>query len=321
MGQLVAGKWTNADRAAPTLGGAFARPQAVFNGRIERGGRFPPQARRYHLYVSLACPWAHRTLIFRRLKRLKSKIGLSVTHWLMADEGWTFAQGDRVIPDPFGAHALHEIYTRADANYTGRVSVPVLWDTVENTIVSNKSADIIRMFNSEFDAVGAQGEDYYPESKRAEIDALNERIYATVNNGVYKAGFAKTQEAHDTASAALFETLDWLEARLSRQPYLTGGSITEADWRLFTTLIRFDAVYHGHFKCNVRSLVDYPALLRLTRSCTRFPVSQRRSFGHIKRHYYLSHPWLDPTGIVPAGPRQDFSQPQIAQNSKSESRT
>ncbi len=314
MGQLVNGRWTSAEEAVPTQGGAFARPQAVFNGRVEPGGRFPPQAGRYHLYVSLACPWAHRTLIFRRLKGLESKVSLSITHWLMADEGWNFAEGEGVIPDPLGAHALHEIYTRADANYTGRVSVPVLWDMVENTIVSNESADIIRMFNSAFDQLGAKGDDYYPRPKRAEIDALNERIYATVNNGVYKAGFAKTQEAHDTAIAALFKTLDWLEARLSLQPFLTGGYITEADWRLFTTLIRFDAVYHGHFKCNVRRLADYPALLRLTRSLYQVPgVAETVNFAHIKRHYYLSHPWLDPTRIVPVGPAQDFSSRGILQ--------
>ncbi len=291
MGQLINGRWSNAEAAVPTQGGAFARPQAVFHGRIEPGGRFPPQAGRYHLYASLACPWAHRTLIFRRLKGLESIIGLSITHWLMADEGWNFAQGEGVIPDPSGAHALHEIYTRADSNYTGRVSVPVLWDTVENTIVSNESADIIRMLNSGFDKVGATGDDYYPRQKRTEIDALNERIYTTVNNGVYKAGFAKTQEAHDTAIADLFETLDWLEARLSRQPYLTGDHITEADWRLFTTLIRFDAVYHGHFKCNVRRLMDYPTLLRLTCSLYQVPgVAETVNFEHIKRHYYFSQP-------------------------------
>ena len=313
MGQLVNGTWTNAEGVVPTQGGAFARPQAAFHGRIEPGGRFAPQAGRYHLYASLACPWAHRTLIFRHLKGLRSAIGLSITHWLMADEGWTFKPGDGVVPDPFGAQALHEIYTRADRNYTGRVSVPVLWDTVEQTIVSNESADIIRMFNSAFDGVGASEGDYYPEGDRPEIDALNERIYATVNNGVYKAGFATTQRAHDTAIAALFETLDWLEARLSQRPYLIGDHITEADWRLFTTLIRFDAVYHGHFKCNVRRLVDYPALLRLARSLYEVPgVAETVDFEHIKRHYYLSHPWLDPTGIVPVGPAQDFERAKLS---------
>ncbi len=309
MGQLIDGRWTNAEGAVPVTNGAFARPQAAFRNQIEAGGRFPPQAGRYHLYASLACPWAHRTLIFRRLKKLETHIGLSITHWLMADQGWTFEPAEGVIPDPFGAQTLHEIYTRADPGYTGRVSVPVLWDTVENTIVSNESADIIRMFNSAFNDIGAANGDYYPEEKRGEIDALNERIYATVNNGVYRAGFAKTQHAHDTAVAALFETLDWLEARLSAQTYLTGESMTEADWRLFTTLIRFDAVYHGHFKCNIRRLVDYPALMRFTRTLYVVPgVAETVNFEHIKRHYYLSHPWLDPTGIVPTGPAQDFTQ-------------
>ena len=307
MGQLVGGVWTKSEAAVPTVGGSFTRPKSVFEGHVEPGGRFPAQSGRYHLYASLACPWAHRTLIFRKLKGLEPHVGLSVTHWLMADEGWTFSPGQGVIPDPFGAHALHEVYTRADPNYTGRVSVPVLWDTVEQTIVSNESADVIRMFNSAFDRAGASEGDYYPEENRPEIDALNERIYAAVNNGVYKVGFATTQDAHDTATAALFETLDWLEVRLSRQPYLVGTQITEADWRLFTTLIRFDAVYHGHFKCNVRRLVDYPALMRFTRSLFGVPgIAETVDFDHIKRHYYLSHPWLDPTGIVPVGPAQDM---------------
>ena len=306
MGQLVDGVWTDAEGAVPTQGGAFARPQSAFQGKIDPGGRFPPQAGRYHLYVSLACPWAHRTLIFRRLKGLGSHIGLSITHWLMGEDGWTFAPGPGVIADPFGAHALHEIYTRAAPNYSGRVSVPVLWDKVGQTIVSNESADIIRMFNSAFDGVGALDGDYYPAEHRSEIDALNEHIYATVNNGVYKAGFATTQAAHDAAIVALFDTLDWLEARLSRQEYLVGDRVTEADWRLFTTLIRFDAVYHGHFKCNVRRLADYPALMRFTRRLYDVPgVAETVDFGHIKRHYYLSHRWLDPTGIVPVGPAEE----------------
>ena len=307
MGQLIDGRWTNAEGAVSVKDGAFARPQAAFRNSIEAGGRFPPQAGRYHLYASLACPWAHRTLIFRRLKKLESHIGLSITHWLMGDQGWTFTRADGVIPDPFGAQALHQIYTRADPSYSGRVSVPVLWDTVENTIVSNESADIIRMFNSAFDDCGATCGDCYPEEKRAEINALNDRIYTTVNNGVYRAGFAKTQDAHAAAIADLFDTLDWLDACLSSRPYLTGDSITEADWRLFTTLIRFDAVYHGHFKCNVRRLADYPALLRFTCSLYRVPgIAETVDFEHIKKHYYLSHPWLDPTGIVPIGPIPHF---------------
>ena len=293
----------------PTVGRSFARPKSVFEGRVEPGGRFPPQIETLppERLKARRVSWAHRTLIFRKLKGLEPHVGLSITHWLMADEGWTFSPGQGVIPDPFGAHVLHEVYTRADPNYTGRVSVPVLWDTVEQTIVSNESADIIRMFNSAFDRAGASDGDYYPEENRSEIDALNARIYATVNNGVYKVGFATTQDAHDTDVAALFETLDWLEVRLSRQPYLLGTRITEADWRLFTTLIRFDAVYHGHFKCNVRRLVDYPGLMGFTRSLFSVRgIAETVSFDHIKRHYYLSHPWLDPTGIVPVGPAQEM---------------
>ncbi len=310
MGKMIDGVWRREQDAAPTTNGGFVRPATAFRDRIEPGGRFPPEAGRYHLYVSLACPWAHRTLIFRRLKGLEGHIGLSVTHWLMGEDGWTFDIAEGVIPDPLGARALHEIYARADRHYTGRVSVPVLWDLREGTIVNNESAEIIRMFNSAFDGAGAAPGDYYPEDLRPEINALNERIYATVNNGVYKAGFARTQPAYDAAVAALFETLDWLEDRLSRQQFLCGERITEADWRLFTTLIRFDAVYHGHFKCNLRRLLDYTALWNYTRSLFQIPgVAETVNLDHIKRHYYLSHPWLDPTGIVPAGPGPDFLQP------------
>ena len=271
----------------------------------------PPEPGRFHLYVSLACPWAHRTLIFRKLKGLEDHISLSVTHWLMGDQGWTFEPGAGVIPDPFGARALHEVYARADAHYTGRVSVPVLWDKAEGTIVNNESADIIRMLGSAFDKAGAIPGDYYPEPLRPEIDALNERIYDTVNNGVYRTGFASTQAAYEAAVEPLFATLDWLEDRLSSQPYLCGKTLTEADWRLFTTLIRFDSVYVGHFKCNIRRLVDYPALWRYTRSLFHIPgVADTVDFGHIKRHYYMSHPWINPTGIVPAGPLLDLSLPE-----------
>jgi putative glutathione S-transferase len=314
MGEMRDGVWHREQDAAPTSGGAFARPETVFRGDIEVGGRFAPEAGRYHLYAALACPWAHRTLIFRKLKGLETLIGLSVTHWLMGDDGWTFVPAEGVIPDPLGAHALHEIYRRADTHYTGRVSVPVLWDTRSGTIVSNESADIIRMFNSAFDRLGAVLGDYYPAALRAEINALNARIYETVNNGVYRAGFARTQAAYDDAVAALFETLDWLETRLADQPFLCGERVTEADWRLFTTLIRFDAVYHGHFKCNVCSLADYPALWDYARSLYQAPgIAETVNFDHIKRHYYLSHPWLDPTGIVPAGPALDLARPGTRQ--------
>ncbi len=307
---MIDGVWRHEQEAAPTSGGAFVRPATVFRDWIAAGGRFPPERGRYHLYVSLACPWAHRALIFRRIKGLDRHIGLSVTHWLMGEEGWTFEAADGVIPDPYGLHALYQLYARADPHYTGRVTVPVLWDTQQQTIVSNESADIIRMFGSAFNEIGALPGDYYPEPLRTEIDALNERIYATVNNGVYKAGFAKTQAAYETAIAELFDSLDWLEQRLARQPFLCGEAITEADWRLFTTLVRFDAVYHGHFKCNLRRLVDYPALWDFTRALYQVDgVAETVNFDHIKRHYYVSHPWLDPTGIVPVGPAQDFSRP------------
>jgi putative glutathione S-transferase len=306
MGEMIDGVWRRDRDPAPTAGGDFIRPATVFRDRIEPGGRFPPQAGRYHLYVSLACPWAHRTLIFRRLKGLHEQIGVSVTHWLMGEDGWTFEPGDGVIPDPFGATLLYQVYTRADPHYTGRVTVPVLWDTHENTIVNNESADIIRMLGTGFDGAGAAPGEFYPESLRAAIDALNERVYSTVNNGVYRAGFARTQAAYDAAVGALFKTLDWLEVRLSTHKYLCGDVLTEADWRLFTTLVRFDAVYHGHFKCNLRRLIDYPSLSAYTRALYQEPgVAETVNMDHIKRHYYLSHPWLDPTGIVPAGPAVD----------------
>ena len=311
MGIMVDGIWQAEEAAAPTAGGAFQRPETHFRHRIEPGGRFPPEAERYHLYVSLACPWAHRTLIFRRLKRLEGMIGLSVTHWLMGDQGWNFAPGEGVVPDPvLGAASLHEVYAKADPRFSGRVSVPVLWDRATCTIVNNESAEIIRIFNSGFDAVGAAPGDWYPAALRPEIDAVNDRVYATLNNGVYRAGFARTQAAYDAAVVPLFETLDWLEARLARQPFLCGEATTEADWRLFTTLIRFDAVYHGHFKCNLRRIVDYPALWDHTRSLYQHPgIAETVDFGHIKRHYYMSHPWVNPSRIVPRGPLLDLTQP------------
>ena len=267
-------------------------------------GGFKAEPGRYHLIVSLACPWAHRTLIFRRLKGLEDMISLSVVHWLLSERGWTFDEGPGVIPDPiFGASALREFYVKARPDYSGRVTVPVLWDKQTSTIVNNESSEIIRMFNSAFDGVGAAEGDYYPSDLRAEIDALNARVYATVNNGVYRAGFATTQDAYEEAFRALFETLDFLEARLAGQRFLFGGRLTEADWRLFTTLIRFDAVYFGHFKCNLREIRDYPALSRYLRELYRWPkVAETVDFFHIKHHYYASHLRINPTGIVPLGP-------------------
>lgn len=310
MGQLVDGVWTTEDRK--TGGdGAFQRAATSFRDRIEPGGRFPPEAGRYRLYVSLACPWAHRTLIFRALKGLADLIPVSVTHWHMGENGWGFAPGPGVVPDPiFHARHLHEVYTAAKPDFTGRVTVPVLLDTHTRRIVNNESAEIIRILNSAFDAIGATPGDYAPADLLPEIEAVNARVYETLNNGVYRCGFARTQAAYDAAITPLFETLDWLEDRLSRQRFLCGDRITEADWRLFTTLIRFDAVYHGHFKCNLRRIADYPALDDYLRSLLHCPgVAETVDLHHIRHHYYGSHRHLNPSGIVPAGPILDLSQP------------
>lgn len=312
MGLLVDGRWQDQWYDTAKSGGRFVRQDSAFRnwvtpdgapGPSGKGG-FAAEAGRYHLYVSLACPWAHRTLIFRALKGLDRFIDVSVVHWLMLDKGWTFAAGAGVVADPVGgAQYLHEVYTKADPHYTGRVTVPVLWDKATGTIVSNESSEIIRMFNAAFDGIGAKLGDYYPEALRAEIDGLNERIYATVNNGVYKSGFATTQAAYEEAVTPLFETLDWLEERLATRRFLTGDAITEADWRLFTTLIRFDAVYVGHFKCNIRRIADYPRLSDYLRALLDVEgVAATVDFGHIKRHYYESHRTINSTGIVPVGP-------------------
>lgn len=271
---------------------------------------FKAEADRYHLYVSLACPWAHRTLIFRALKGLEAMISVSVVHWYMADKGWTFQAGDGVVADPVNnAEYMYQIYTAAKSDYSGRVTVPVLWDKHSNTIVSNESPEIIRMFNSAFDDIGAQAGDYYPVALRSEIDSLNERIYNTVNNGVYKCGFATTQEAYEEALVPLFETLDWLDERLSSQRYLTGNTITEADWRLFTTLVRFDPVYVGHFKCNVKRIADYNNLSEYVRDLYQQPgIAATVNMQHIKHHYYGSHETINPSRVVPMGPELDFNE-------------
>ena len=316
MGYLAEGCWVAADR--PTKG-AFIRGDTQFRNWItpdgaagpSGSGGFKAEANRYHLYVSLACPWASRTLILRALKGLETMIGLSVTHWLMGENGWTFAPGEGVIPDTVnGVEFLHELYTRADPRYSGRVTVPALWDKQRGTIVNNESSEIIRMFNSAFDEAGATPGDYYAKPLRDEIDRLNARIYDTINNGVYKAGFAGTQEAYEATVLPLFESLDWLEERLSQGRFLVGDKPTEADWRLFTTLVRFDAVYHGHFKCNIRRLVDYLSLWAYTRDLYQWPgIARTVNLAHIKRHYYMSHRHINPTGIVPVGPEIDFSTP------------
>ncbi len=319
MGLLVNGQWQDKWYDTASTGGRFVRKEAAFRNWVTADGApgpsgeggFPAQAGRYHLYVSLACPWAHRTLILRRLKGLQDMIGVSVVHWLMRDEGWTFADGPGVVPDSVnGARVLHQVYTAAQPDYTGRVTVPVLWDKARATIVSNESSEIIRMLNTAFDGIGALPGDYYPEPLRAEIDAINARVYDTVNNGVYKAGFATTQSAYDEAIGPLFASLDWIEDRLAGQRFLTGEALTEADIRLFTTLVRFDAVYVGHFKCNMRRIADYPNLSAYVRDVYQWPgIAATVNIEHIKRHYYESHLTLNPAGVVPRGPELDFAAP------------
>ena len=319
MGLLIDGVWRDQWYDTKKTGGSFKRQDSAFRSWVTADGSagpsgeagFKAEAGRYHLYVSLACPWAHRTLILRKLKGLEDIIPISVVHWHMADEGWTFAPGQGVVPDSVnGADKLYQVYVAADPGYTGRVTVPVLWDKQRGTIVSNESAEIVRMFNSAFDGLTGSTLDLYPESLRGEIDAVNETVYHKVNNGVYKCGFATAQEAYEEAFDALFETLDALEDRLAKQRYLAGDRLTEADWRLFTTLVRFDPVYHGHFKCNQRRLVDYPNLWNHTRELYQLPgVAETVDLFHIKQHYYGSHATVNPTGIVPKGPALDFSAP------------
>jgi glutathionyl-hydroquinone reductase len=324
MGMLVNGKWQSDDVRGATADGHFERPQTVFRNWVTVDGRpgptgdggFKAEAGRYHLYVSLACPWAHRTLIVRKLKRLDEAISVSVVDPFMGDQGWAFSAPDGSLTpgatrdDVNGARYLHEIYTRARRDYTGRVTVPVLWDRETGTIVNNESSEIIRMLNSAFDRFGDPKVDLYPEHLRAEIDKLNAVVYDTVNNGVYKCGFARTQAAYESAFAPLFETLDSLEGRLARNRYLFGSLTTEADWRLFTTLVRFDPVYYSHFKCNLRRIIDYPNLWGYTRDLYQVSgVSETVSLAHIKRHYYASHASINPSRIVPVGPAIDFSAP------------
>jgi putative glutathione S-transferase len=316
MGLLIDGEWHDQWYDTASTGGRFKRDQAAFRNWVTRDGSPGPQGQggfaaepdRYHLYVAYACPWAHRALIFRKLKQLESMIPISVVNPLMREHGWTFRDGYKVIPDPIhGAEFMHQVYTAAKPDYTGRVTVPVLWDKKEGTIVSNESADIIRMFNSAFDEVGAAEGDYYPEALREDIDAVNETVYANVNNGVYKAGFATTQDAYEEAVVPLFETLDELERRLDDNRYLCGSRLTEADWRLFTTLIRFDAVYVGHFKCNIRRIDDYPNLSNYLRELYQMPgIAETVEFTAIKLHYYGSHDTINPHYIVPLGPALDF---------------
>lgn len=287
--------------------GAFRRPPSVFRGWIEPGGEHAPAAGRYHLYVSLACPWAHRTVIARRLKGLEDVVSLSLVDPIRDDRGWAFTGGPYTDPVN-GFSYLSQAYAATDPSYGGRVSVPVLWDREREVIVNNESADILRILDAAFGDLADDSVVLCPPELREEIDAVNERVYETLNNGVYAAGFAQTQEAYEAAVRPLFETLDWLEERLSDQRWLVGDVLTEADWRLFTTLVRFDPVYHGHFKCNIRRIVDYPALWAYLRDLYRQPgIAETVDLDQIKRHYYMTHPSINPTRIVPVGPAQELT--------------
>jgi glutathionyl-hydroquinone reductase len=324
MGMMVDGKWQIDDLRGAGVGGHFVRPQTVFRNWVTVDGRpgptgeggFKAEPGRYHLYVSLACPWAHRTLIVRKLKRLDDVISVSVVDPFMGDQGWAFGAPDGSLSagatrDAMnGAQYLYQIYARARRDYTGRVTVPVLWDRETSMIVNNESAEIIRMLNGAFDRFGDATIELYPQKLHAEIDELNALVYDTVNNGVYKCGFARTQEAYGAAFAPLFDTLDKLEQRLESRRYLFGSLTTEADWRLFTTLLRFDPVYYSHFKCNLRRIIDCKNLWGYTRDLYQVPgVAETVSLEHIKRHYYMSQTSVNPTRIVPIGPAIDFAAP------------
>ena len=319
MGMLVDGKWHDVWYDTEASKGRFVRSESRFRNWITQDGSpgpsgaagFKAEPGRYHLYVSWACPWAHRALILRKLKGLEPLIDISAVNSYMGSEGWTFEPGEGVIPDTVnGVTRLYQLYTLADPEYSGRATVPVLWDKAQSTIVSNESAEIVRMLNSAFDRVGGNGEDFYPAPLRAEIDELNDFVYPNVNNGVYKAGFATTQEAYEEAATALFDALDRLDARLAARRYLTGPRITEADWRLFTTLVRFDPVYYGHFKCNRRRIVDYPNLSGYVRDLYQVPgISETVNVPIIKSHYYGSHKTINPYLIVPIGPDMDYAAP------------
>ncbi len=317
MGLLQKGKWVDRWYDTKSTDGHFIRKESQFRnwitkdgsvGKTGKGG-FKAENNRYHLYVSYACPWAHRTLIFRSLKGLEKIISLSIVNWFMGKNGWTFEEGDGVIPDRLNkTKFLYQIYTIAEPDYSGRVTVPILWDKKTNAIVSNESSEIIRMFNSAFDEIGAEEGDFYPVNIRDKIDSLNDRIYKNLNNGVYQCGFASSQEAYEKAVYPLFETLDWIEKLLSDNRFLTGDKITEADWRLFTTLIRFDSVYYGHFKCNIKRIKDYHNLSNYLRELYQKPgIADTVNFHHIKSHYYASQETINPSRVVPVGPKIEFN--------------
>ncbi|WP_444910490.1 glutathione S-transferase family protein [Microbulbifer sp. TRSA005] len=319
MGLLVNGHWKDQWYDTKDSSGSFKREAAQLRNWITRDGSAGPSGRggfkaesgRYHLYVSLACPWAHRTLIFRKLKKLEEHISVSVVSPDMLEHGWSFNTDEGSSGDSlFGYQFLHQLYTRNKADYTGRVTVPVLWDKLQNCIVSNESSEIIRMFNQAFNEISRDTQNFFPEEKQTEIDTINELVYENINNGVYRSGFATTQEAYKEAYTNLFDALDRVENILGQKRYLVGEKITEADWRLFTTLIRFDSVYHGHFKCNRQRLEDYPNLSNYVRELYQWPgVAETVNFHHIKRHYYFSHTMINPTQIVPVGPDIDYTNP------------
>jgi len=316
MGFLIHGVWHDKWRDSEAKDGSFVRPDAKIRNWITTTGEpgpsgdggFKAEANRYHLYIANSCPWAHRAVIFRHLKGLEDIISVSVVNAISGADGWTFEAGHGVVPDPeFGAAFLYEIYQHSDSTYTGQVTVPTLWDKAQKKLVSNESGEIIRMFNSAFDDIGATEGDYYPEKLRAEIDAVNELVYGAVNNGVYRVGFAISQQAYEEAYGNLFAALDQLEERLARQTFLVGEQLTEADWRLFTTLVRFDYVYYGAFRCNKRRIVDYPHLWRFVRQLYAMPgIADTTDVWSIKAHYYASGKLLKQTQIVPLGPEIDF---------------
>ncbi len=319
MGLLVDGQWQNKWYDTDKNQGEFKREAAQLRNWVTADGSagpsgdagFKAEQDRYHLYVSFACPWAHRTLIFRHLKGLEEYISVSVVSPDMLENGWSFDKGNHSTGDAlFNSAYMHQIYTRNKADYSGRVTVPVLWDKKTQRIVSNESAEIIRMFNSAFNALTGNERDFYPQSLRSEIDEVNEFVYHNINNGVYRAGFATTQEAYTEAFDDLFTALDKIEQRLTANRYLVGDTLTEADWRLFTTLIRFDSVYVGHFKCNLRTIESYPAISNYLRELYQIEdVSKTVDFYHIKRHYYFSHSMINPTQVVPKGPEIDYARP------------
>lgn len=308
MGLLVNGQWHDEWLDTDSTGGEFLRQDAEFRDFIGEPG-FEAEADRYHLFVSLACPWAHRTLIFRKLKNLEHIIGITIVDPLMLDQGWVFSELSQDNPIE-GINYLYQVYTTVDADYSGRATVPVLWDKKRRTIVNNESSEIIRMFNSAFNDLTGEHSDYYPQPLQAEIDELNQSVYDNINNGVYRAGFATSQQSYDSAFHRLFDTLDMVEQRLGQRRYLMGKNITEADWRLFTTLIRFDTVYYGHFKTNLKRIDDYPNLSNYLRELYQIEgVADTVNFDYIKTHYYVSHTTINPTQIVPVGPELDYTRP------------